>query len=758
MRTISPVNLLLTVATSIVVNGCGFGTNNTESTLAGGGAKAGEAFVEDLLSQMTLEEKIGQLSLFTSDMDNTGPFVRTEYIDDIKSGRVGSVFNAYTANFTRELQTMAVEESRLGIPLLFGYDVIHGFKTIFPIPLGETASWDMDVLERSARIAAVEASAAGLHWTFAPMVDVARDPRWGRVLEGAGEDTFLASKAASARVRGFQGDDLEAVDTVLACAKHLAAYGAAEGGRDYNTVDISERTLREVYLPPFKAAAEAGVATFMTAFNEIAGVPSSSNRHLLNDIVRKEWDWSGMIVSDYTSINELIQHGVARDLPHAGELAIKATVDVDLQGSVYFDHLKELVESGRVSEELVTQSARRVLLLKHQLGLFDDPYRYSNAIREEKYILSEDHRQAAREIGAKSIVLLKNGDEGRGQVAALPLSRDLKKIVIVGPHGDRKADVIGSWSAAGDAEDAVTLAEGIRSKVGDDTEVVFAEGTIVESWDRSNFQTALAATEGADVIIAAMGESRDMSGEASSRTNLYLPGNQRDFLQALKATGKPVVLVLMNGRPLILDWEQDNLNSIVETWFAGTEAGNAIADVLFGDHNPSAKLPVSFPRSIGQLPLYYNAKNTGRPFDANNSYSSRYLDAPNTPLYPFGFGLSYTTFDFANLQLSATEISRDGSLTVSVDVTNTGDLAGTETVQLYLTDAVATVTRPVKELRGFKKVALEPGETKTVTLELSTEDMKFYDLNMEYLVEPGLFRVQVGPDSMQLQTATFQVK
>ena len=653
---------------------------------------------------------------------------------------------------------MAVEESRLGIPLLFGYDVVHGFKTIFPIPLGETASWDMDVLERSARIAAVEASAAGLHWTFAPMVDVARDPRWGRVLEGAGEDTFLASKAASARVRGFQGDDLDAVDTVLACAKHLAAYGAAEGGRDYNTVDISERTLREVYLPPFKAAAEAGVATFMTAFNEIAGVPSSSNRYLLNDIVRKEWDWDGMIVSDYTSINELMQHGVARDLAHAGELAIKATVDVDLQGSVYFDHLKDLVESGRVPEKLVTESARRVLLLKHQLGLFDDPYRYSNVLREEKYVLSAEHRQAAREIGAESIVLLKNGDEGRGQAAALPLSRDLKKIVIVGPHGDRKADVIGSWSAAGNADDAVTLAEGIRSKVGDNTEVVFAEGTIVESWDRSNFQTALAATEGADVIIAAMGESRDMSGEASSRTNLYLPGNQRDFLQALKATGKPVVLVLMNGRPLILDWEQDNLNSIVETWFAGTEAGNAIADVLFGDHNPSAKLPVSFPRSIGQLPLYYNAKNTGRPFDANNSYSSRYLDAPNTPLYPFGFGLSYTTFDFANLQLSSTEIPTEGSLTVSIDVTNTGDRTGTETVQLYLTDAVATVTRPVKELRGFKKVTLEPGETKTVTLEISTEDMKFYDLNMDYLVEPGLFRVQVGPNSMELHSATFEVK
>ena len=708
--------------------------------------------VETLLRQMTLEEKIGQLTMYSTDWESTGPSVPSAYKDEIKAGRVGSIFNGYTAAFTRELQQYAVEHTRLRIPLLFGYDVIHGFKTIFPIPLGETASWDLSLMESSARIAATEAAASGLHWTFGPMVDVARDPRWGRIAEGAGEDTFLGSLVAAARVRGFQGDVPGSDDAVLACAKHFAAYGAPEGGRDYNTVDISERTLREVYLPPFKAATDAGVATFMTAFNEIAGVPSTANKWLVNDILRGEWKFDGFVVSDFTSINELVQHGVASDLADAGEQALESGVDIDMQGAVYHKELAQLVASGRVNEDVVDAAAKRVLAWKFKLGLVDDPYKFSDGQRELERTMTAASLEQARVIGKKSIVLLKNAN------SVLPLRKDIGSIALIGPLGDDKKEPLGSWSAAGNAQHVVTLLEGVKAAVSPTTQIFVAKGTELSGDDRSGFAEALVAAAKADVIVAALGEAAWMSGEAASRSSLGLPGLQLELLKELHKLGKPVVLVLMNGRPLILNWEQENVPAILETWFLGTQTGHAIADVLFGDYNPSGRLPVSFPRAEGQIPLYYNAKNTGRPFAADNKYTSKYLDVPNTPLYPFGFGLSYTTFAYANLRLSKSEIDNNESLEVLVDVTNTGARAGLETVQLYVTDVVGSVTRPVRELRGFKQVQLEPNETQTVVLKLTSEELAFYNIAMQRVVESGKFVVQVGTNSDSLISQQLTVR
>lgn len=707
----------------------------------------------NLLRTMSLEEKIGQLTLYTSDMDATGPTVRPEYKIEISSGRVGAIFNAYTAAFTRELQELAVEGSPHRIPLLFGYDVIHGFKTVFPIPLGETASWDLDALSGSARIAATEAAAAGLHWTFAPMVDVARDPRWGRIAEGAGEDTWLGSQVAAARVRGFQGAALGDDDAVLACAKHFAAYGAAEAGRDYNTVDISERTLREVYLPPFRAAADAGVATFMTSFNEISGVPSTANHYLLTDILKGEWQFSGFVVSDFTSVNELVPHGIAADLAEAGEKALEAGLDMDMQGAVFKSELPALIASGRVAESAVDEAARRVLSMKFKLGLMDDPYKFSDPRREAARILTADNLAAARATARKSIVLLKN--EG----SLLPLSKTIKSIALIGPLGDDKRELLGSWSAAGDARDVVSLAEGLRAAASPATQINVVKGAAIDDADDSGFAAAIQAAAAADVVIAAMGESAQMSGEAASRAHLGLPGRQLELLQKLQATGKPIVLVLMNGRPLVLNWEQDHIPALVETWFLGTQAGHAIADVLFGDYNPSGRLPVSFPRAEGQVPVYYNAKNTGRPFSATDKYTSKYLDLPNTPLYPFGFGLSYTPMAYSGLTLSRAVLEpSDTELTVSVTLTNNGQRAGLETVQLYVTDLVGSVTRPVKELRGFQQVLLQAGETRTVSLPLRRHDLAFYDINMHWVVEPGRFKVHVGANSNSLLTQDLEVR
>jgi len=708
-----------------------------------------EAKVDSVMSLMTMEEKIGQMTLYTSGFDQTGPTVREGYKEDIRAGRVGAIFNAYGAEFNRSLQEMAVEETRLGIPLIFGYDVVHGHKTIFPIPLGETASWDMDLMQQTARVAAVEASAQGLHWTFAPMIDISRDARWGRIAESAGEDTYLTSKVSRAKVRGFQGTDLGANNTLVSTAKHFVAYGAAKAGRDYHTVDMSDRTLREVYLPPFKAAVEEGVGSFMTAFNEIGGVPATASEYLFTDILRGEWDFDGFVVSDYTAVNELIPHGVAADSAEAGALALKAGVDMDMQGAIYHKHLPDLLEEGVVSEDQINEAVRRILRYKFKLGLFEDPYRYSDTEREDELVLNEEHLDLAEETAQESIVLLKNNDN------VLPLDENIGSLALIGPLADNQRELIGSWSAAGDYTDAVTLRKGIENVVSSGTEINYAKGADINSDDRSGFSEAVQVANRSDVVVMALGEAANMSGEAASRSEIDLPGVQQDLIREVLKTGKTVILVLMNGRPLDLTWEDENVPAILETWFAGTQAGPAIADILFGDDNPSGKLPVTFPRSVGQVPIHYDMKNTGRPM-SENKYTSKYLDIPNSPLYPFGYGLSYTSFEYSDVNLDKTELTASDSLAVSVDVTNTGDVEGEEVVQLYIRDMTASVTRPVKELKDFKKIALAPGETSEVTFYLSHEDLEFYDIDMNWTVEPGEFKVFVGTNSRDVNDASFE--
>jgi beta-glucosidase len=717
-----------------------------------------DRFVADLMSRMTLKEKIGQLNLLSSSWDVTGPMLREGYQDDVRAGNVGAIFNAHTAKYTRSLQKLAVEETRLGIPLLFGYDVIHGYKTIFPISLGEAASWDLAAIENAARVAAIEASAAGVHWTFAPMVDIARDARWGRISEGAGEDPYLGSEIARARVRGFQGNDLAAVDTVLATAKHYAAYGQAQAGRDYHTTDMSLRELWDTYLPPFRAASEAGVATYMTAFNELNGVPATANAYLLNEILKTRWRFEGFVVSDYTAVDELVPHGFARDQKHAAELAINAGVDMDMQGTSFMTHLAALSKAGRVSVDTIDAAVRRILEMKYRLGLFLDPYRYSDEEREKEAIYAEEHLEAARDTARKSIVLLKN------ERGLLPLETSDISLAVIGPLADSKADMVGSWSAAGDREERpVSLLEGIKARLGESVDVHYEEGASYRfdpEEDTGAFDAALAAAGRADVIIAAMGESSEMTGEAASRTSLGLPGNQQELLIALRKLGKPVVLVLMNGRPLAIEWADENVHAILEAWFAGTEGGHAIADVLFGDYNPSGKLPVTFPRNVGQVPIHYNMKNTGRPYspnDAEQKYRSRYLDSPNSPLYPFGYGLSYTIFEYSDLALDRTRLGADDNITVSVTVANTGEVDGEEVVQLYVRDLVGSVTRPVKELKGFRKILLESGESQVVRFELRPSDLAFHRQDMSYGAEAGEFRVFVGGNSEELLEANFRL-
>jgi len=700
-----------------------------------------ERRVDSVLKLMTLEEKIGQLTLFTSDYDVTGPTMRENYKEDIKAGKVGAIFNAYGVDYVRELQRMAVEETRLGIPLIFGYDVIHGHRTIFPISLGESASWDTAMVRKAARIAAIEATAEGLQWTFAPMVDIARDPRWGRISEGAGEDVFLGQCMAVARVKGFQGNRLDDPRTMVACAKHYAAYGAAQAGRDYHTVDISERTLREVYLPPFKAAVDAGVGTFMTSFNEIAGVPSTGNRYLLTDILRKEWGFQGFVVTDYTSINEMVAHGFAKDEKEAGELAINAGVDMDMQGAVYYNYLKKSIEEGKVSMATVDEAVRRVLRMKFKLGLFDNPYLYCNKQREQNEIMTTEHLTFARDMARKSIVLLKN------EAQILPLSKEIKSLAVIGPLADNRRELIGSWSAAGDWSKAVTILEGIYGAVSPATKILYARGCNINDDTVSFISDAVNKARQADVVILVVGEAHWMSGEAACRSELGLPGVQQQLADAVIATGKPVVTVLLSGRPLTIPQLAQKTRALLAAWFPGTMAGHAVADVLFGEYNPSAKLPVTFPRSVGQIPIYYNMKNTGRPMDPNNKYTSKYLDVPNDPLFPFGYGLSYTTFEYSDLQLSAEKINASDTLYVKVKVKNTGKYSGEETVQLYVRDLVGSVTRPVKELKGFYKVFLQPGEEKQVTFKLTANDLAFYDIHMKFTSEPGDFIVFVGGDS-----------
>ncbi|MEJ5352031.1 MAG: glycoside hydrolase family 3 N-terminal domain-containing protein [Melioribacteraceae bacterium] len=716
--------------------------------------KSFEQKVDSILSLMTIDEKVGQLVQFTGGTD-TGtktPKPKEGHEDLIRQGKIGSLLNIFGAEETKRLQKIAVEESRLKIPLIFGLDVIHGFKTTFPVPIAEASSWNPELVEFSARMQAIEASSAGVHWTFNPMVDIARDPRWGRIVEGSGEDPYLGSIMAAARVRGYQGNDLSSENTILACAKHFAAYGAAEGGRDYNTVDISERTLREIYLRPFKAAVDAGVGSLMASFNEIGGITSSANKFLLTKILREEWKTDAFVVSDWNSIGELVVHGLAEDLKKAAQLAINATVDMDMEGNAYFNHLAELVNEGKVDVKLVDNAVKRVLLAKFKLGLFDNPYKYCDENRERKTVLSKEMIDAAKKVALESIVLLKN------QNHLLPLKKDIKSIAVIGPLADSKDDPLGPWAQEGKPENVVTVLEGIKNKLGNNVKINFAEGCSVKGSDKSGFKKAIQAVRKSEVAIVVVGESRDMSGEAQSRATLDLPGVQEDLIKELHKTGKPIVVVLMNGRPLTINWINENIPAILETWYLGIQCGNAIADVLFGDYNPSGKLPVTFPKYVGQIPIYYNHKNTGRPYNHEQpQYTSFYNDFSLEPLYPFGYGLSYTTFEYSNLTLDKKLIKKDESLKVSIDVKNTGKYEGAEIVQLYIRDLVGSVTRPVKELKDFVKINLKPGETKKVEFTITPEKLKFYDINMNYVIEPGDFKVFVGKNSVDVLEDSFKV-
>lgn len=694
---------------------------------------------------MTLEEKLGQLQ----QLGHADGNYRQEHLDLVRRGLVGSFLNVPGARNVNELQRIAVEESRLKIPLLFGFDVIHGYRTIFPIPLGQASSWDPAAAERAAAVAAREAAAAGLRWTFAPMVDIARDPRWGRIAEGAGEDPYLGAAMARAQVRGFQGDDYSAPDKIIACAKHWVGYGAAEGGRDYNTADMSERTLREIYFPPFKAAVNAGAATIMSAFNDLNGIPASANPFTLSRVLRGEWGFQGFVVSDYEAVRELINHGLAANEADAAQQALSAGVDMEMVSRLYSKHVPQLIRQGKLSEALVDQAVRRVLRIKFRLGLFDRPY--ADEARERAVILSPEHLAAAREIAARSMVLLKNEGE------LLPLSKQLGSIAVIGPLADDRQAPLGPWAADGRKEDVVTLLAGIKAKVSPATKIFYAKGCEIDGDSTEGFAEAVRIARQSDVVILAVGESAEMSGEAASRSSLDLPGRQLDLVKAVHATGRPTVVVLMNGRPLTIGWIAENLPAILEAWFAGIQAGHAIADVLFGDVNPGGKLPVTFPRTVGQVPIYYNHKNTGRPADPNNKYTSKYIDLPSTPLFPFGFGLSYTRFRLTNLELSAGTILPDGRLTVSVEVENIGRRAGDEVVQLYIRDVAASVTRPVRELKGFERIALQPGERRRVRFTLGREQLGFYNREMQFVVEPGEFRVMVGTSSVEGLEAGFRV-
>ncbi len=705
-----------------------------------------EQRINALLAKMTLAEKLGQLQQVDGEGD--GRF-RPEHLELARKGLLGSTLNVRGAKISNELQRVAVEQSRLRIPILFGFDVIHGYRTLFPIPLGETASWDLQAAEKSAHIAAQEARSAGVHWTFAPMVDIARDPRWGRIMEGAGEDTFLGAEMAKARVRGFQGTDFSANDRVMACAKHFAAYGAAEAGREYNTVDMSERALREVYLPPFKAAKDAGVGSFMTSFNDLNGVPATANSFLLRQILRSEWKFDGLVVSDYTAVAELIKHSIAGNEADAARLAINAGTDLEMVSRLYNKNGAELVNSGKVSIKIVDDAVRNVLRVKFRLGLFERPYAEENL--ERATIKKPDFLQTARDIAAKSFVLLKNESE------ALPINKNIKKLAVIGALADDKANTLDWWAGDARAEDSITILQGIRDKIGTSAKIRFEKGCELNCDSDKDFNRVADAAKDADFTVVVVGETREMSGEAASRSNLDLPGRQLDLVKTIHKAGKPYAVVLKNGRPLTINWLAENSPAILETWHAGTMGGAAVADVLFGDVNPSGKLPVTFPRNVGQIPIYYNQKPTGRPLEADNRYTSKYLDIPNTPLFPFGFGLSYTNFEFSNLQLNSNQMPQNGEIKVSIDVENAGRRDGTEVVQLYTRDLVASISRPVKELKGFQRIALKAGEKRTVTFSLKAENLGFYDRNSKYTIEDGDFKVFVGNSSESVLESNFTI-
>ncbi len=706
--------------------------------------------VTELMAKMTLEEKIGQLNQYNDDITATGPITKdADKAGQVRAGKLGSILNAIGAKNTKNWQDQAMQ-SRLKIPLLFGQDVIHGFRTTFPIPLGETATWDMNLIEKSARIAAIEASAYGIHWTFAPMVDIGRDPRWGRVMEGAGEDTYLGTLVGKARVKGFQGNGLGNKDAVMACAKHFAAYGAAVGGRDYNSVDMSLRQLHETYLPPFKAVSDIGVATFMNSFNDINGIPATGNKYIQRDLLKGAWNFQGFVVSDWGSIGEMIPHGFAKDNKDAALKAIIAGSDMDMESRSYTNHLAELVKEGKVDIQLVDDAVRRILTKKYELGLFDDPYRFINEKREKEQANNLEHRKFAREIGSKSIVLLKNENQ------LLPLSPTTKKVAIIGPFAKATVENHGFWSVAfpDDSQRIVTQFDGIKAQLDKNSELLYAKGCNANDNDKSLFAEAVETAKKADVVIMTLGEGHAMSGEAKSRSNIHFSGVQEDLLKEIAKTGKPIILMINAGRPLVFDWASENIPTIVYTWWLGTEAGNSIADVLFGKINPGGKLPMTFPRNEGQIPIYYNHYNTGRPAKNNTdrNYVSAYIDLDNDPAYPFGFGLSYTTFQYSDVNVSATQLKGNQTLTASVTLTNSGNYDGEEVVQLYIRDLVGKVVRPVKELKGFQKIFLKKGESKTVSFNITPEDLKFYDDELNFDWESGEFDIMIGTNSAQVQT------
>jgi len=727
-----------------------------------------KAFVTSLMGKMTLDEKIGQLNLVTVGRATTGSVVNKGVEEKIKKGDIGGVFGIYGAGDISKIQDLAVKNSRLHIPLIFGLDVIHGHKTIFPIPLGVSATWDLGLIEQSARVAAKEATAEGLNWVFSPMVDIARDPRWGRISEGAGEDPWYGSQVAKAMVKGYQGSDLKNADAVMACVKHFALYGGAEAGREYNTVDMSLIKMYQDYLPPYKAAVDAGAGSFMSSFNTINGIPATGNKWLLTDLLRKQWGFKGFVVSDYTAVSELTNHGLG-DLQTVSALALKAGLDMDMVSEGFLTTLKKSLKDGKVTLQQIDLACRRVLEAKYKLGLFDNPKKSIDPEREKQDVFTDDNRKFARKIAEHSFVLLKN----KAQI--LPLKKS-GTIALVGPLADNHSEMLGTWVVAGDPGKSVSVLEGIKNTVGTDVNILYARGSNITDDSLLNARSyffgmkqmkdsrppqemideAVETAKKADVVVAVVGESANMSGESSSRSDINIPETQRDLLKALVKTGKPLVIVLFNGRPLTLTWEDAHADAILDAWAPGTEAGNAIADVLFGNYNPSGKITATFPRSVGQIPIYYNHKNTGRPFDGKGvaKFKSDYIDISNDPLYPFGYGLSYTTFKYGDIKLDKTKLKGDETLKATVTVTNTGQYAGEEVVQLYISDPVASISRSVKELKNYQKIMLQPGESREVTFNVTTNDLKFYNNQLVYDWEPGEFVVQIGGNSNDTHTAS----
>jgi beta-glucosidase len=733
-----------------------------------------KAYVDALMKKMTLEEKLGQLNLPGAGDITTGQAGSSDIAKKIKEGKVGGLFNIKSVEKIRDVQKIAVEESRLKIPLLFGMDVIHGYQTIFPIPLGLSCTWDMGLIEKSARVAAQEASADGICWTFSPMVDIARDPRWGRIAEGSGEDPYLSSQIAKAMVKGYQGDDLSKNNTIMACVKHFALYGAAEAGRDYNTTDMSRVRMYNEYFPPYKAAVDAGVGSVMSSFNEVDGIPATANKFLMTDVLRKQWSFKGFVVTDYTAINEMIDHGLG-ELKTVSTLALNAGIDMDMVGEGFLTTLKKSLKEGKVTQQQIDAACRRILEAKYKLGLFDDPYRYCDINRAKTEIFTPANRGVAREIAAQSFVLLKNDRLAGSENKVLPLQKK-GTIALIGPLADNRQNMPGTWSVAADFSQSVSVLDGLEKAVGDKAKIVYAKGSNLDadslfeeragmfgkSLGRDHrlpeeiIREAVNAASQSDVVVASLVESAELTGESSSRANINIPKTQEALLKALLKTGKPVVLVLFTGRPLAIKWENEHVPAILNVWFGGSEAGDAIADVLFGEVNPSGKLSTTWPQNVGQVPLYYSHKNTGRPLGEGKwfqKFRSNYLDVSNDPVYPFGYGLSYTEYRYSDIKLSSASLKGRQALTASVTITNTGNREGKEVVQLYIRDMVGSITRPVKELKGFQKVDLKAGESKNVSFRITPEDLKFYNYNLKYNWEPGDFEIMIGANSRDVKTA-----